>query len=272
VALILVLSLGGLILLWLCGEPLWRADRRRRLRHRPLPEGWRTILRSQPLYRRLPPRLQAELRGHLQVFLAEKRFVGCAGLQVTDLMRVTIAAQACLLLLNRNADYFPFLREILIYPSAFVVDRLQVDGLGLHTDLSRVLAGESSSRGQVVLSWDDARAGAADADDGRNVVIHEFAHQLDQEFGDANGAPELGRREDYARWSQVLADAYARLRMQLAHGLPTSLDPYAATDPAEFFAVACEQFFERPSALQREEPGLYTQLSAYFALDPTSWS
>jgi Mlc titration factor MtfA (ptsG expression regulator) len=206
------------------------------------------------------------------VFLAEKRFVGCADLKVTDLMRVTIAAQACVLLLNRSADYFPFLREILVYPGAFVVERLHVDPLGLHNDLSRVLAGESSSRGQVVLSWDDALAGAANADDGRNVVIHEFAHQLDQEFGHANGAPQLARREDYSRWSQALADAYARLRAQLSHGLPTTLDPYAATDPAEFFAVACEHFFERPAELQRAEPALYAQLSAYFELDPTSWT
>jgi Mlc titration factor MtfA (ptsG expression regulator) len=272
VALFLFLAVGGVILAWLCGEPFWRAYRRRRLRARPLPEGLRTILRRQPLYRRLPPRLQAELRSHLQVFLAEKRFVGCAGLKITDLMRVTIAAQACLLLLNRNADYFPFLREILVYPEAFVVDRLQVDPLGLHTDLSRVLAGESSSRGQVVLSWDDARTGAADADDGRNVVIHEFAHQLDQEFGHANGAPQLSRSADYAHWSHVLADAFARLRLQLAHGQPTVLDPYAASDPAEFFAVACEHFFEQPDALQRAEPALYAQLSAYFAVDPASWA
>jgi Mlc titration factor MtfA (ptsG expression regulator) len=238
---------------------------------RPMPEAWRTLLRRQPLYRRLPPRLQAELRGRVQVFLAEKDFVGCAGLEVTDLMRVTIATQACVLLLNRDVDWFPFLREILIYPAAFVVERLEVDALGLHTDLARVLAGESSSRGQVVLSWDDARDGAADAEDGRNVVIHEFAHQLDQEFGHANGAPQLGTRKDYARWSEVFADGFARLRMQVANGLPTAIDPYGATDPAEYFAVACEHFFERGAALQRAEPALYAQLSAYFSVDPAGW-
>jgi MtfA peptidase len=270
--LFIVILLGALVVLWLAGEPLWRAERRRRLRRRPLPEAWRAILRRQPLYRRLPPRLQAELRGHLQVFLAEKRFTGCAGLTVTDLMRVTIAAHACLLLLNRDADYFPFLREVLVYPAAFVSERLQVDAVGLHTDLGRVLLGESSDRGQVVLSWDDARIGAADADDGRNVVIHEFAHQLDQEFGHANGAPLIGGRAEYARWSEAFADAYARLRHQLARGLPTVLDPYAATDPAEFFAVACEQFFEQPVPLLREEPALYAQLSRYFAVDPVSWT
>jgi hypothetical protein len=272
VALLLVLAVGGLILLWLCGEPLVRAHWRRHLRSRPLRESWRTLLRRQPLYRRLPPRLQAELRGHLQVFLAEKRFVGCAGLEVTDLMRVTIASQACLLLLGRAGEGFADLREVLVYPEAFVVDRLQIDPLGLHTDLSRVLMGESSSRGQVVLSWDDARIGAADADDGRNVVIHEFAHQLDQEFGHANGAPLLAHREAYARWSQVLAEAFARLRSQLAQGLPTVLDPYAGTDPAEFFAVACEVFFEQPARLKRQEPALYAQLQAYFTVDPASWT
>jgi MtfA peptidase len=272
VALDLVLVAGGLILLWLCGEPLLRARWRGYVRGKPLPEGWRAILRRQPLYRRLPPRLQAELRGHLAVFLAEKKFVGCAGLEITDLMRVTIATQACLLLLGRGEAGFPELREVLVYPEAFVVDRLQVDPLGLHTDLSRVLSGESSSRGQVVLSWDDARIGAADAEDGRNVVIHEFAHQLDQEFGQANGAPLLARREDYAQWSGVLADAFARLRVQLAQGMPAVLDPYAASDPAEFFAVACEVFFEQPVRLKQHEPALYAQLQAYFTVDPASWS
>ena len=268
----LVLVAGGLILLWLCGEPLVRARWRRHVRGRPLPEGWRTILRRQPLYRRLPPRLQGELRGHLAVFLAEKKFIGCAGLEVTDLMRVTIASQACLLLLGRGEAGFPELREILVYPQAFLVDRLQVDPLGLHTDLSRMLAGESSSRGQVVISWDDARIGAADGDDGRNVVIHEFAHQLDQEFGHANGAPLLARREDYAHWSQVMAEAFARLRSQLARGIPGVLAPYAATDPAEFFAVACEVFFEQPARLKQQEPALYSQLQTYFTVDPASWS
>ena len=271
-ALNLVLAIGGLILAWLCGEPVLRRWWRRRLRARPLPEAWRTLLRRQPLYRRLPPRLQAELRGHLQVFLAEKRFVGCAGLEITDLMRVTIATQACLLLLGRGDAGYPELREVLVYPEAFIVDRLQVDPLGIHTDLSRALIGESSSRGQVVLSWDDARIGAADADDGRNVVIHEFAHQLDQEHGQANGAPLLRRRDAYARWSQVMAEAFARLRTQLAHGMPTMLDPYAASDPAEFFAVACEVFFEQPVRLKREEPDLYDQLRLYFTVDPASWA
>lgn len=271
-ALNLVLAIGALILAWLCAEPSLRAWRRRRVRARPLPEAWRTILRRQPLYRRLPPRLQAELRGHVQVFLAEKPLVGCAGLEVTDLMRVTIAAQACVLLLGRGQAGFTELREVLLYPQAFVVERLQVDALGLHTDLGRVLSGESSSRGQVVLSWDDARIGAADPDDGRNVIIHEFAHQLDQEFGHANGAPQLARREDYAHWSQVMADAFARLRAQLARGLPTVLDAYAATDPAEFFAVACEVFFEQPARLKMQEPALYAQLTAYFTVDPASWT
>jgi len=266
------LVLAGLgVAAWFAAEPWLREFRRRRLRARPLSEAQRTLLRRLPLYRRLPPRLQAELRGHLQVFLAEKRFVGCAGLAVTDLMRVTIAAQACLLMLGRDADYFPFLREVLVYPSAFVVERLQADPNGVHTHLNRTLSGESSSNGQVVLSWDDALEGARDGDDGRNVVIHDFAHQLDQEFGPANGAPLLATRADYARWSDVLAASFESLRRQLAAGLPTLLDPYGAQDPAEFFAVACEVFFERGEAMARVEPALYGELRRYFGVDPAAW-
>lgn len=270
-ALTIIILFGGLVVAWLAGEPLWRARRRSQLRRKPLTPAQHAILRRLPLYRRLPPDLQRQLRGHLQVFLHEKRFTGCAGLQVTELMRVSIAAQACVLLLNRPAGYFPFLREILVYPAAFVVERLHVDPLGVHTDLTRALAGQSSSQGQVVLSWDDAAHGAAIPDDGRNVVIHEFAHQLDQEYGSANGAPLLASREHYARWSEVMSEAFARLRARLARGLPTLLDPYAAQDPAEFFAVACEVFFERPAALASDEPALYEQLRSYFNVDPLAW-
>ena len=257
---------------WLWGPAVLAALRRDRVRRQAFPPAWRDILRRRmPAYTRLPPDLQLQLRKHVQVLLAEKPFIGCAGLEVTDEMRVLIAAQAALLLLNRRADYFGNLRQILVYPGAFVVERSQADGSGLTHETRRALSGESWQQGQVLLSWDDVLAGAADPDDGRNVVIHEFAHQLDQERGRANGAPWLGRRERYARWAAVLGAEFAALHQRLARGEPGLIDPYAATDPAEFFAVVSEHFFEQPGLLAAAHPALYGELVQCYRTDPLSW-
>lgn len=250
----------------------WRKWRRARLAREAFPTAWRRILaRRMPLYARLPPPLQQRLREQMRVFLAEKPFIGCDGLKPTLEMRVLVAAQACLLLLNRPPGGFDGLREVLLYPSAFIVQRAATDAIGLQRDERRVLAGESWQRGQVILSWPDVVAGAADPADGRNVVIHEFAHQLDQEAGAANGAPFLGARERYAGWSQALGAAYADLQRRVAAGEPGVLDPYGAQEPAEFFAVASESFFEQPAALAAEQPALYAELAAYYRVDPRAW-
>jgi Mlc titration factor MtfA (ptsG expression regulator) len=270
--LLIALSLIGSVALWLAAAPWITHYRRRWLRGRPFPEAWRGILRERlPYFRHMPADLQLQLKRHMQVFLAEKRFVGCGGLKVTDEMRVSIAAQACLLQLNRRADYFPGLRQILVYPEAFFVERQEPTAIGLMHEQRRLLAGESWSQGQVILSWHDTREGAADPHDGRNVVIHEFAHQLDQEFGHANGAPLLRSRADYERWSQVLGGEYQRLQEQAARGEATLLGHYGATDPAEFFAVASEVFFEQAPQMAAEHPALYGELSRFYAVNPLSW-
>lgn len=259
------------VLAWQIGEPFYHARRRRRLLARPIPAAWEQILRRRmPLYRRLPGELQAQLLRHMQVFLAEKQFVGCNGVVVTDAMRITIAAQACLLLLNRRTDYYPNVRQLLIYPSAFIVDKHLTDAAGVASHERQILAGESWSQGQVILSWEDAREGAAYAD-GYNVVIHEFAHQLDLETGDANGAPRLGGAEQYARWSTVLGEAYAQLQRRAHTGEPALLDYYGASDPAEFFAVASEVFFEQPADLADDAPALYNELRDFYRVDPLTW-
>jgi Mlc titration factor MtfA (ptsG expression regulator) len=261
-----------LFILWVVAEPWWVERRRERLRRRPFPAAWRQILRRRlPVLRRLPVDLQLQLKRHIQVFLAEKPFIGCAGLTVDDEMRVTIAAQACLLLLNREPGYFPNLRQILVYPGAFMVDRVHTDSAGVLQDQRRMLSGESWSQGQVILSWQDALDGAAVDDDGRNVVIHEFAHQLDQETGHANGAPRLPTRERYDHWSCVFQREYERLQQQLASGEPTLLGEYAATDPAEFFAVASEVFFEQGARMAGESPQLYAELARFYRVDPAGW-
>ena len=257
---------------WLLGPVMLRELRHARIRRRPFPEAWRRVLRERmPLFRQLPADLQLQLKKHIQVLLAEKPFIGCAGLVVTDDMRVLIAAQAALLLLNRRAGYFHKLRQILVYPGIFVAQRTHAGPDGIAHDARHVMAGESWQQGQVILAWDAVLEGAASPDDGRNVVIHEFAHQLDQETGAANGAPFLGRRERYARWAAVLSAEFERLRDRVARDEPGLIDAYGATDPAEFFAVVSEIFFEQSPRLAAEHPALQRELVGYYSVDPLSW-
>ncbi|MGM9488583.1 zinc-dependent peptidase [Ideonella sp. YS5] len=265
--LFLAVLLGGL-----SGPRTWRAWRRRRVASLPFPAAWRTILRRRmPLLRRLPADLQLQLKRHMQVFLAEKPFIGCNGLEVTEEMRVLVAAQACLLILNRPSEYFPNLRQVLLYPSAYWVDRREGGAGGVQHERREARSGESWVQGQVILSWPDVLAGAADPTDGQNLVIHEFAHQLDQERGRATGAPFLGERARYARWAAVMSAEYRRLREQLARGEPTLLSAYAASEPAEFFAVASEVFIEQPQAMAEAHPELYGELSRYYRVSPKDW-
>jgi MtfA peptidase len=239
----------------------WRRDRARK---RPFPEEWREVLsKNVPLYRRLPPALRATVEGHVQVLLAEKRFEGCGGLELTDEIRVTIAGHAALLLLGRARDFYPRLSSILVYPSAYRVNASRWGPGGIVTEGVEGRLGESWSLGALVVAWDEVLSDALGPHDGKNVALHEFAHQLDQEDRAANGTPLLGGRGLYAAWSRVLGAEYERLR----RGIGTVLDPYGATDPAEFFAVATEAFFEKPRELKAWNPELYDQLSSYYGLD-----
>jgi len=276
-ALLLIDLLATALVLWLVGQPLLRRWRRKRLAARPFPAEWRRVLREQvPLVARLPVDLQLRLKGLIQVFIAETPIIGCGGLEVDDTMRVTIAAQACLPLLGRrravsHGRLYPRLTQVLLYPGSFFVDRpVQLAG-GVQMEQRRRLAGESWSQGQVLLSWEDVRDGAADSRDGRNVVIHEFAHQIDQAKGVANGAPLLRDRAAHRRWARAMQMAYDALRARLARGEEGLIDAYGATEPAEFFAVVSEVFFERGAELAAAEPVLYEELRRYYALDPRSW-
>lgn len=269
----LIVSLLALALvLWLVGQPYLTARRRQRIRQRPFPAAWRQILKRRvPYMRRLPVNLQLKLKEHIQVFLAEKTFIGCDGLEITDEMRVTIAAQACLLILARPRGYYPKLHEILLYPGSFVVRHESTDGIGVTHQTRQVLSGESWEHGQVVLSWQDTLDDAATPDDGQNLVIHEFAHQLDQETGFANGAPVLPQSSQYARWSRVLGAEFKHLQTASAERQETLFNDYGASDPAEFFAVISEVFFEQPERMAEEHPSLYQELVTYYGLDPLSW-
>lgn len=246
--------------------------RRERLRAQPFPGDWLEIVhRRVPLFGRLPRADQQELCGHVQVLLAEKNWEGAGGLAMTDEVRVTIAAQAGLLLLHRDTDPFPRLRSVVVYPEAFVVEheRMAPDG-GFMVVGPETRLGESWEHGAVVLSWDDVRRGAADPDDGWNVVLHEFAHQLDREDGATDGVPPFDRGA--ARWAGVLEDEFRALRAALRNGEQTVLDEYAAESPAEFFAVAVEVFFEQPREMRAEHPRLFSELRRFFNQDPAEWN
>lgn len=253
---------------------LGRERRRRQLRKQPVPGPWRAIItRNLPFFDRLTAADQQELLGHVQVFLAEKRFEGCAGLEVTDEMRVTIATQACLLLLHRKTDYFPRLLTILVYPSGYVVKENQPFAGSIWSEGQAGRLGETEARmGSLVLAWDAAREGGHDPSDGKNLVLHEFAHQLDYEDSTADGVPALATREDLRSWSLVMRTEFSLLRASDETGIPTLLDTYGATNPGEFFAVATEAFFEQPRALRRSHPKLYAEMQRFFRQDPSSYS
>lgn len=247
----------------------FKKRRRKRLRAQPFPESWCAILkRNVPYYRLLAPEDQTELQGHIHVFLAEKQFEGLGGLTMTDEIRVTIAAQACILLLHRQTDYYPSLMSILVYPHEYVAKTTRRLPDGTVAEGVDVRLGESWHRGSVVLSWNDVLHGAADVNDGQNVVFHEFAHQLDSERGGTDGAPALPHRSCYLSWARVFTHEYEQLIHDLERNHRSVLNKYGATNPAEFFAVATEAFFEKPTQLKRRHPELYEQLSCYFEQSP----
>jgi MtfA peptidase len=246
----------------------FRKWRRRRLDTLPFPADWLGILRDRvPYYQLLSTAEQAELRKLIRVFLAEKRFEGCGGLEMTDEIRVTIAAQACILLLNREHDYYAGLDSILVYPSSYRAPSKRVDAAGVVHEGDEGRLGEAWLRGAIILSWDDVRRDSSDFQDGRNVTLHEFAHQLDQQDGTFNGAPLLETRSHYRSWARVLMKEYEALGEAADRGQQTLIDQYGATDPAEFFAVITEAFFETPKALKEKHPELYEELKKFFHQD-----
>jgi Mlc titration factor MtfA (ptsG expression regulator) len=251
-----------------------KSRRRARLRGQSAPAAWRAILeRNLPVFSRLSVEDQKELLGHTQVFLAEKHFEGAGGLVLTDEMRVTIAGQACLLLLHRETDYYPELVSIIVYPSGYTAHEERHIGGGIWEEGGEDRLGHTGKGlAALVLAWDAVRHGASDPSDGQNLVLHEFAHQLDFENQSGDGTPALETRGDYLAWGRVMSAEFNALRNASNAGLPTLLDDYGATNPAEFFAVITETFFERPRALKKKHPALYAQLEGFYKQDPTTYS
>jgi Mlc titration factor MtfA (ptsG expression regulator) len=244
---------------------LTRRRRRRRLMAVRLTAGQREQLGELfPLWRRVPAEIRGRVEALMPVFLGEKNLEACGGLeQITDEMRLAIAAPACLLVANRSIDDYHLLHSVLVYPDAFVVrDEWGVEDVRL---------GESWGAGSVVLAWKSVLAGDRNPEDGLNVVLHEFAHQLDQADGAGDGVPELDEAEDYGRWSAAFQPAFEEFREVVRKGQPSVLDEYGATNAAEFFAVATETFFERAEKLKFEEPELYQELRRFYGMDPAAW-
>ena len=236
----------------------------------PLTDAQQAILhRNVPYLAKLDADERQELEALIQVFLAEKSFEGCGGLTITDEIRFTIAAQACLLLLHRDSDIYPRVESIVVYPSAYLAPHRAADGHVVQEGLQARL-GETSLQGAVVLAWDQAHMDASNIVDGHNVVMHEFAHQLDGEDGKFDGVPALASRTGYRLWAAVLGHEYQELVAQLDAGHAPSIDDYAATNPAEFFAVVTEMFFEQGAQMLHRHPALYEQLKEFYQQDPAA--
>jgi Mlc titration factor MtfA (ptsG expression regulator) len=246
----------------------WLKRRRRaRIVAAPFPDDWLVYLQKNlGLYALLTEPERVKLHDDLRIFIAETAFEGCGGLEVTDEIKVTIAAQASLLLLGFQHDYFERVHTVLVYPAGFRSPEgwTGPDGV-VHMDVGYL--GEAWHHGTVILAWDAVLAGGRDPRDGRNVVLHEFAHQLDYLDGVADGVPPLRNREQYRKWHEVMTAEYAQLVAESEHGRPKVLDAYGATSPAEFFAVATECFFEKPVQMRRRHPQLYEILKEYFCQD-----
>jgi MtfA peptidase len=253
---------------------LFKSRRRSRLRSKPAPGAWRAILeRNLPVFRRLTPEDQAELLGHMQVFMAEKHFEGAGGLEMTEEIRVTIAGQACMLLLHRETEYYPELISIIVYPSGYTANEDRHIGGGIWEEGGEDRLGHTGHRlSALVLAWDAVRRGAAAPSDGQNLVLHEFAHQLDFENSSSDGTPDLLTHRDYLAWGRVMRAEFSALRRASNAGEDTLIDEYGATNPAEFFAVITEAFFERPLALRKKHPALFEQLKRFYCQDPTTYS
>ena len=250
----------------------WRRRRRRRhLANHAWPTEWTETLDRLPLYQRLPTADRPRLRDITQILLHEQRYEGCGGQRIDDEVRVTIAAQAALLLLGIEHNYFSNASTVLVYPAAFVNPIPQASAGGL-VRVGVAAHGEAWQRGPVVLDWDATAHGTANGEDGRNVVLHEFAHKLDMLDGYADGHPPQRSRGHTRRWQVALGAAFTKLQAADRKGRASVLDKYGATNPAEFFAVATEAFFEKGPVLKRKRPDVYEVLADYFGQNPADWS
>jgi len=248
-----------------------RNRRRKRVLQNEFPREWVPWLEDRlPHYDALSSRDQKALKSLVQIFLFEKEWEGCQGVEITDEIKVTISAQACLLLLGLEHNYFYNVRNVLVFPQHYIPRHQSMDGSGVVHESDQAVLGHASYDGPVALSWISSREGGLNAHDGRNVVLHEFAHKLDFMDGFANGVPVLKKRANYKRWFEVMQREYDVLVARSAKRKATLLDDYGATNSGEFFAVSVECFFEKPEAMRRRHSALYDLLTEYFGQDPAA--
>ncbi|MEM1373544.1 MAG: M90 family metallopeptidase [Pseudomonadota bacterium] len=267
----LMLLMGSLLVLaWVLVRRARARARRATLLATRLPSELRALLeRDVPLYARLPKELRDGVDGKIALFLDQVTFHGAGGLDVSEEMKLSIAAQASILV-AANGQWYDTLRTVLLYPGAFRSRQPVQDGYVV-TERDAVRIGESWERGPVILSWADSERGSFIDDDGKNVVLHEFAHQLDGLSGHTDGVPLLGSAADVRAWEAAFSETYERIGRLIEIGKRPFLDPYGASAPEELFPVATEAFFEQPNELRREEPDLYACLVAYYKMDPLLW-
>jgi MtfA peptidase len=246
----------------------FRQRRRAKLLATPFPDEWQAFLeRNLSHYRYLSPEEQARLRDELRVFVAEKNWEGCNGLVLTDEMKVTIAAHACLMTLGLEGEPFRNVLSVLIYPAGYAVPEERWQG-GWSIKGQSARLGEAWYRGPVILSWEEIAEEARHPGYGNNLVWHEFAHQIDMLDRSTNGTPPLASREERTRWHEVMTAEFEQLRRDARQGRATLLDTYGAESEAEFFAVSTECFFDCPVELRAEHPRLYEILVGYYKQDP----
>ncbi len=253
------------------GFKKWRRNRRMK---KPFPNEWEQILHQNvPYVQYLPDELQSKLKGLIAIFLHEKTFEGCAGLKITDEIRVTIAAQACILMLGIDdlSFFYDDLRSVLVYPEQYVAKVKNQNNSFFVEEGFQQRHGEAWSHGNVVLAWDEVQQGASDIHDGQNLVFHEFAHQLDYEYGATNQVEENYDDSTYLSWARVIGDEYQKFLQSIQQHQQTLIDEYGATNLAEFFAVITECFFERPQELKTQHPKLYQQLQEFYKQDPADY-
>ena len=237
---------------------------------KPFPTSYKKILLDYfPFYTKLPRYLQRRLEACIMVFMKEKEFIG-RGVEIDETKKVIVAANACLLTIGHDRCEYKHVKSIFLYPEA-VFKREKIQNGWIVTEAGQVLLGEAWQGGEVVLSWQDVVAGDSNPNDGKNVALHEFAHQLDLQDGAADGTPPLPWRL-YPKWANIMQKEFTKLQTLYKKHKKGFLDYYALTNAAEFFAVATEYFFEKPKFLKKHEPELYELLSKYYNLDPASWS
>lgn len=252
----------------------WLKQRRRaKLLAQPFLSAWEGIIEANVFHdQQLDPEQRAKLRQLVAIFVAEKHWEGCHGLAISDEIKVTIAAQACLLVVGLDEVYFDHVVSILVYPTAYVGAETEISRAGVVIEGGQARMGEAWYRGPVVLSWADALAGGRHEQPGHNLVLHEFAHQLDMMNGRRiDGTPRLQNSTQYRRWGEVLQPEYEKLINDCEHGRRGFIDCYGATSVGEFFAVLTESFFERPAILRQYHLETYEVLRDFYQLDPASW-